>query len=449
MKAVIKETGKNTVTLEVSVEKEKFEEAMEKSYRKNVKNIQLPGFRKGRVPRKVIEKYYGEGIFYEDAINFICPEAYQAAVSDLNIEPVDSPDIDIVSIGKDESFVFSAKVTVKPEFELPEYKGVEMDKIEHKVLAADVNREIERMREQNARLVTIDDRPIKKGDIAVIDYEGFIDDTPFDGGKGENYSLEIGSGQFIPGFEDQLVGKNAGDDVKVTVTFPKEYHAEDLREKEAVFNVKIRNIRQKELPKKDDEFAKDVSEFETFDELKADIKNKLEKEAEEITQREKENKVLEIIAGKTEIDIPDCMIEAQANDMIQDFGYKIAQQGLTLEQYMQYSGLTLDSLRDQFREGAQTSVTNRLIIEKIAKQENIEASEEDIEKEIAKMAEMYKMEADKVRDIMKDSLEGLKKDIVVNKTLELLVSNSVTKKTSKKKEVKKDESGTDSSGADK
>lgn len=449
MKAIIKETEKNSVTLEITVDNKKFEEALEKAYKKNVKHIQLPGFRKGKAPRKMIEKYYGEGVFYEDAINFVCPTAFEDAVEELKIEPVDRPEIDIVKIGDDEPFVFSAKVTVKPEFELPEYKGVKLDKIEHKVLMADVDREIEKMREQNARLVTVDNSAIKSGDIAVIDYEGFIDDVPFEGGKGENHSLEIGSGQFIPGFEEQLEGKKADDELDVTVNFPEDYHAEDLKGKKAVFKVKIHNVQKKELPKKDDEFAKDVSEFDTFEELRDDVKKKLEEDAQTKTKREKEDKVLEIIAEGTEIEIPDCMIDEQIDKMVQDFGYRISQQGLSLEQYTQYTGLTLDSMREQFREGAAKSVKSNLILEKVANAENIEATDEDVEAEINKMADMYKMEIEKVRDIMKGSLDGMKQEIKVNKTLEYLVKNSVTNKTTKKKDVNENESGTDGSRADK
>ena len=449
MKAIIKETEKNSVTLEITVDNKKFEEALEKAYKKNVKHIQLPGFRKGKAPRRMIEKYYGEGVFYEDAINFVCPTAFEDAVEELKIEPVDRPEIDIVKIGDDEPFVFSAKVSVKPEFELPEYKGLKLDKIEHKVLMADVDREIEKMREQNARLVTVDNRAIKNGDIAVIDYEGFIDDVPFEGGKGENHSLEIGSGQFIPGFEEQLEGKKTDDELDVTVNFPEDYHAEDLKGKKAVFKVKIHNVQKKELPKKDDEFAQDVSEFDTFEELRADVKKKLEEDAQTKTKREKEDKVLEIITEGTEIEIPDCMIDEQIDKMVQDFGYRISQQGLSLEQYTQYTGLTLDSMREQFREGAVKSVKSNLILEKIANAENIEATDEDVEAEISKMAEMYKMETEKVKDIMKGSLDGMKEEIKVNKTLEYLVEKSVTNKTTKKKDVNENESGTDGSGADK
>lgn len=449
MKSEVKGKEKNIVTLEIRVDKEKFDEALEKAYRKNVKQIAIPGFRKGKAPRKFIEKFYGAAVFYEDAVNFACPPAYEAAVEEHKLMPVDQPEIEeITEIGEGKDLVFTMKVTVKPEFELPEYKGIKLDKIEHKVLVKDVDAEIDRMREQNARLVDVEGRAIKKGDIAVIDYEGFCDGVAFEGGKGENHSLEIGSGQFIPGFEDQLIGKKLDEDVTVSVKFPEEYHAEDLKGKDAEFKVKIKGIKKKELPAKDDEFAKDVSEFDTFDELKADVRAKLEENAKTRTQREKEDKVLEQIAEKTEIDIPECMINAQADRMLQEFAYNLSSQGLSLDQYRKFTGGTLESIRDQFKERAATAVKGNLILEKIAEAEKIEATDEDIDKELQKMADMYKMEIEKVRELMASSLDGMKNEIVINKTLEFLVDKSTVKRA-KKKGVNEDESGTGGSGADK
>jgi len=432
MTSKITSTEKNTVMVEMTIDKAKFEEAMEKSYKKNVKSIQIPGFRKGKAPRRFIEKLYGEGVFYEDAINFVCPDAYDAAIEELKLEPVDRPEIDIVSIGEGD-LVLSAKVTVKPEFELPEYKGVKLDKIEYKVLEKDVDAEIKRMLEQNARLVPVENRAVKKGDITVIDFEGFVDGVAFEGGKGENHTLEIGSGQFIPGFEDQLIGKKIDEDVEVNVTFPEEYHAEDLKGKDAMFKVKIHSIKKKELPAKDDEFAKDVSEFDTFEELRADVKSKLQEDAKIRTQREKEDKVMEAIAEKTEIDIPECMIAQQTEKMIQEFGYKISQQGLNLEQYMQYTGMTFETLQEQFKGNAEKAVKGNLILEKISKAENIEATEEDVEEQFKKMADMYGMEVDKIKEIMKNSEGSIKEEIVINKTLEFLTANSTVKRATKKK----------------
>ena len=434
MKSKITNTEKNMVTIELTIEKAKFDEAMEKAYKKNVKSFQIPGFRKGKAPRRFIEKMYGEAIFYEDAINFVCPEAYQTAVDKLKLEPVDQPEIDIVSVGEGD-LVLSAKVAVKPEFELPEYKGVKLDKIDYKVTEKDVDAEIKRMLEQNARLVPVENRAAKKGDITVIDFEGFVDGVAFEGGKGENHSLELGSGQFIPGFEDQLIGKKIGEDVEVNVTFPEEYHAEDLKGKAAMFKVKINSIKKKELPAKDDEFAKDVSEFDTFEELRADIKSKLQQDAEIRTQREKEDKVIEAIAEKTEIDIPDCMIQQQIDRMLQDFSYRISQQGLSLEQYAQFTGLTVEALRDQFKENAEKAVKGNLIIEKIAKTEKIKATAADVEKQFKKMAEMYGMEVDKIKEIMKNSTDSIKEEIVINKTLEFLTENSTVKRAAAKKKT--------------
>lgn len=449
MKSEIKSKEKNIATLEITIDKEAFDKAVEKAYKKRVKSIAIPGFRKGKAPRKFIEKYYGEGIFYEDAINIAFPEAYEKAIEEHKLEPVDSPKVDIVKIGGEEDSVFTAEVPLKPEFDLPEYKGIKIEKVEHNVLVKDVDAEIERMREQNARLVTVEKRAIKKGDIAVIDYEGFTDGAAFEGGKGEDHELEIGSGQFIPGFEDQLIGAKTGDDVTVSVKFPDEYHAEELKGKDAEFKVKIKAIKKKELPAKDDEFAKDVSEFDTFEELKADVRKKLEENAKIRVLREKEDKVLAAIAEKTEIDIPECMIEQQTDKMLQDFAYNLQSQGLSVDAYLKYTGATTDSIREQFKENAGKAVKDNLILEKIAEAEKIEATDEDVEKELQKTADMYNMDIEKVRSLMKSAMDGMKKDIVINKTLEFLAENSAVKRATKKKEVKTDESGTGSSRTDK
>ena len=448
MAVKVEKIEKNIVKLEIEVSNEIFEQAMEKSYRKNVKYINLPGFRKGKAPRKFIEKTYGEAVFYEDAINFACPDAYEKAIEEAGIIAVSQPEIDIVKIGNGENFVFSATVTVKPEFEVSEYKGIKVEKIDTRVLVKDVNAEIDRMREQNARLVTVEDRAIKKGDIAVIDYEGFVDGVAFLGGKDENHNLEIGSGQFIPGFEDQLIGKKTGADVEVKVTFPEEYHAEELKGKDAVFKVKVNAIKAKELPKADDEFAKDVSDFETLAELSADIKAKLSEAAKTRAKRETEDKIVEAIAEKTEIEIPDCMVETQIDRMLDDYNYRLSSQGLSLEQYLQFTGMTMENIREQFKESAYKSVKWNLILEKIAEIEKIEATEEEVEEQLKTIAEQYKMEVDKVRSIMGASLSNLENEIKTNKTLDFLVDNASIEKKSSKKGVKKDESSADGSGAD-
>ncbi len=437
----------NKVKLTIEVDKQAFEEGVEKAYRKNVKYISIPGFRKGKAPRKVCEKYYGEGVFYEDAINFVCPDAYDKAVAKSGIKPVDRPEVDIEQLESGKAFVFTAVVAVKPEFEVAEYKGIKLDKIEYKVLAKDVNAEIDRRREQNARLVSIE-TAAKKGNIAVIDYEGFVDGVAFDGGKGENHNLELGSGQFIPGFEDQLIGKKAGQEVDVNVTFPTEYHAEELAGKEAVFKVKINEVKKKELPAADDEFAKDVSEFDTLDELKADIKAKMTEANNVRAKRETEDKIVDAIAEKTEIDIPECMIETQIDKMLQDFEYRISAQGITLEQYQQVTGIDEATMRGQFKDGAARSVKINLILEKIAEIEKIEVTKEEIEEELKRMSEQYSMELKKVKNIMKNSMDGLKADLSVNKTLTFLVDNAKITKKAKSKGEEKDESGADGNRAD-
>ncbi len=432
MNVKVEKTDKNVVTLEIEVEKEKFEEGMEKSYRKNVKSIVIPGFRKGKAPRRFVEKYYGEAVFYEDAINFVCPDAYDEAIQENNIYPVAQPEIDIVQIGGGENFIFKAIVTVKPEFELAAYKGVKVDKIEHIPTDADVDAEISRMQEQNASIVTVEDRPVETGDIAVIDYEGFVDGVPFEGGAAKGHELTIGSGQFIPGFEDQLIGKKSGEDCDVNVTFPAEYHAEELKGKAAVFKVTVHAIKKKELPALDDEFAKDVSEFDTFDALKADIKDKMTKAGETRALRETEDKILDTIAAATEIDIPRPMIETQIDKMMDDFNYRLSSQGITLEQYAGYMGSTVEAMRGQFEENATKSVKANLILEKIAETEKIEATEDEIDAELQKMADTYKMEIEKIKKIMGGNTDSIAADLRVNKTLSFLVENAEIKKARKK-----------------
>lgn len=433
MNVEVKESEKNKIILEIEVDDDVFEDALNKSYLKNRKNISIPGFRKGKAPRRFIEKYYGEGIFYEDAINIVCPEAYDKAIEEKGIEPVDRPEIDIISIGSGQKFKFSAEVWVKPEVNLSEYKGVEVEKVEYKIADDDVEKEILVMREKNSRMVEVTDRPVAEGDIAVIDYEGFVDGEAFEGGKGENYHLTIGSGHFIPGFEEQLVGKNTGDEFTIDVKFPEEYHSEELKGKDAQFKVKINGIKVKELPEPDDEFAKDVSEFDTYAELFEDVKKRLLADAEARQKRDMEDRVLEAIADKTEIDIPECMIEQQADRMLQEYAYRLSSQGITLEQYAQYTGLDIDKIKEQFRENAQKAVKSNLILEKIAKVESIEVTDEEMEAEYAKMAEQYKMETEKFKDMMKGMEDSIKNDLKITKTLEFLVENAKLKEEKKKK----------------
>lgn len=439
MNVKLEDVEKNVVKLEIEVDNDAFEKGMQKSYIKNVKYITLPGFRKGKAPRKMIEKMYGESVFYDDAVNFIIPDAYEAAVEEKAITPVDQPEIDVVQIGEGKSFIFSAKVTVKPEVVLGDYKGIEVEKVEYTVSDEDIDAELSRMQNQNARIKTVEDRPAQNGDTVVIDFEGFVDGVAFEGGKGENYSLELGSGSFIPGFEDQLVGKNKDEEAEVNVTFPEDYHAEELKGKAAVFKVKIHEVKEKELPALDDEFAKDTSEFDTLDELKKDIRAKKEKEAENRTRLELESKVLEKVANNATIDIPACMVEHQIDKMMNDFAYRLQGQGLTLDKYMEYTGMDKDKMRDQFRPGAEPQVRTNLVVEKINQVEGIEATDEDVEAEYAKMAEQYGMELDKVKEIMQANEQALRNELKMTKTVDMLIDSAVlTEKKADKKEDKKE-----------
>ncbi len=437
MNAKVEKTGKNMVTLEIEVDKEVFEEGLEKAYRKNVKHIALPGFRKGKAPRKFIEKYYGDGVFFEDAINFVVPDAYDKAITENNIFPVAQPEIDIVKIGGGENFVFKAVVTVKPEFEVAAYKGVKVDKIEYIPKKEDVDAELSRMQEQNSRIVAIEGRNVENGDIVTIDYEGFMDGVAFPGGADKNHDLTIGSGQFIPGFEEQLIGKEAGAETEIQVTFPEEYHAEELKGKPATFKVTIHAIKKKELPVLDDEFAKDISEFDTLDALKEDINAKLTKAGEDRALRETEDKILEQIANDTEIDIPRPMIETQIDKILDDFRYRLSSQGLSLEQYVEYTGMKLSDMRAQYEETATRAVKANLILEKIAALEEIKVTDEEVEAELQKMADAYKMELDKIKQLMGGNMEGLIADLTTNKTLEFLVANASIKKAAAKKAAAK------------
>ena len=419
----VEKVDKNVVSFEFSVSAEEFETGIEKSYRKNVGKINVQGFRKGKAPRKIIEKYYGAEIFYEDAINIVLPDAYDKAVEENKIFPVDQPEIDIKGeISKENGVTFTAKVTVKPEFELGTYKGVSAAKVSHRTLKKDIDAEIDKMRERNSRMVTVEDRAVQKDDIANIDYEGFVDGVAFEGGKGEGFDLTIGSGQFIPGFEDQLIGKNTGDEVDVNVTFPEEYHAEDLKGKDAVFKVKINSVKFKELPELDDEFAKDVSEFDTLEDLKKDVKEKLSAAGKEKAKHETEENVVKAVCDNTEIDIPDAMINSQIEKMIRDFDMQLRYQGLNLEQYMKYTGLTIDSIKEQYKEEAAKNVKTSLVLEKVCSVENIEATDAEVEKEYNTMAEQNNM---KVEDIKKYVNEvDVKERIKAQKTIQFLVDNA-------------------------
>ena len=429
---------KNTVKLTIGVDKETFEKAVDKAYKKNVKQITIPGFRKGKAPRKIIEKYYGEGVFYEDAVNFVCPEAYEYAVKEAGIEPVDRPEIDIETIGGEEDLVLTATVTVKPEVTLGEYKGIKCEKTVYETKDEDVDAEIKANAEKSARLVSVEDRAVQMGDITVIDFEGFTDGVAFEGGKGTNHTLEIGSGQFIPGFEDQLVGAEIGVETEVNVTFPEQYHSEELKGKPAVFKVTVKEIKVKELPELDDDFAKDVSEFDTFEAYKNSIKEKLDKSNEARTKAEFENKLVEAVCENAEIDIPQCMIDNRIEELIREFGYRLSSQGLNMEQYMQITGATADTFKEQFKDQAEAQVKSSLVLEKIVKLENIEVTEEDVEKELQTMADMYCMELDKVKTLIGDNeKESMKEDLKMKKAVELIAENAKVGKSAAKKTTAK------------
>lgn len=431
----VKNVEENVVELEFSIDAKTFEDGVMKSYRKNVKKIQLPGFRKGKAPKMMIEKMYGPEVFYDDAINFVFPEAYDAAVKEAGITPVDRPEVDVKEIGKDIDLVLTAKVTVKPEVTIENYKGIEIPKTEYTVSNEDVNKEISAMAERNSRLVTVEDRAAKLGDTAIIDYEGFVDGVAFEGGKGEGHNLELGSGQFIPGFEDQIVGKKTGEEFDVTVTFPEQYHAEELQGKEAVFKVKLNELKEKVLPALDDEFAKDVSEFDTLEELKADTKAKLEKAAEEKATNENESAILDFLSENLKANIPTVMIESQIDGMLKDFEMRITSQGIDLNTYLTYTGMDEKTMRESFREQAERRVKTTLALEKIRELEQISATDEEAEEEIKKMAEQYKMEVEKIKSFLQ--LEDVKEDVSMRKTMDFLLENAKEKKAAKKTAAKK------------
>lgn len=425
MSVQVETLEKNMAKLTVEVSADKLEEALQGAYLKQKNKISLPGFRKGKVPRKMIEKMYGPEIFFEDAANQLIQENYGAAADESGVDIVSRPTIDIIQIEKGKPFIFTAEVAVKPEVTLGKYKGITVTKIDVSVTDEEVDAAVEKERNNNARTITVEDRSIQEGDTAVIDFEGFVDGEAFEGGKGENQSLEIGSHSFIDTFEEQLIGKNSGDETEVNVTFPEEYHAKELAGKPAVFKVKIHEIRTKELPEADDEFAQDVSEFDTLAEYREDIRKKLAEEKEANARRAKEDEAVRKIAEDASMEIPDAMIDLQVETMIDEFAQRITMQGLSFEQYMQFSGVTMDKMKEQIRPDAVTRIRSSLVLEKIAEEEKIEATEEDIEAEIQKMADAYGMEADKVKEVMGDAeKESMKKDLAVQKAVAFVMDNA-------------------------
>ena len=417
---------KNRFELQFSVDKATFDAAVTKVYNKKAKNINVPGFRKGKAPRSIVEKMYGVGVFYEDAINDLIPEAYEAAIKEAALEVVGQPEFDVVSLD-DNGLVLSAKVYVKPEVEIKDYAGIEVEKTVEAVTDEDVAKEIELVRERNSREIEVTDRAAEMGDTAVIDFEGFCDGVAFEGGKGTDYALKLGSGSFIPGFEEQVAGHSIDEEFDVNVTFPTEYHAADLAGKEAIFKVKIHAITKVELPVLDDDFAKDVSEFDTFDEYKADIKAKIEKRREAEADRAVEDKLMEALIEKLEADIPEPMFVEETENFVRDYDSRLRMQGLDLMTYFKYTGLDLDSLRAQMRPQAERQVKGRLALEKIAALEGIEATEEDIEAEFKGIAEAYNIEVAQVKASI--SADAIAADMKVKKALDLVKekANVITK----------------------
>ncbi|HWR62625.1 MAG TPA: trigger factor [Clostridia bacterium] len=428
MNSKLEKIENNVAALEISVSAEKLEEGIMKSYLKNVKKFNIPGFRKGKAPRKIIERHYGEGVFYEDAINIVCPVEYDNAVKEHNLEPVDRPDIDIVEIESGKGLVFKATVTVKPEVVLGQYKGIEAEKKEYNVTDEDVDNEIEKMREKNARLVEVIDRPVKKGDITIIDFKGFVDGVQFEGGTSENHRLEIGSEQFIPGFEDQLIGAEIGKEVDVNVQFPEGYRSEELSGKPALFKVTVKEIKEKQLLSLDDEFAKDVSEFDTLEELKADIRKKREEESKRLEKQQYEDDVINKIVENATVDIPQVMIDAQVNIMLRDFDYQLRYQGLNLEAYLKYMNMDIEKLKESYLEVAKGRVKSQLVLEKIAGIEAVAATEEDLNEELEKTSKQYNKDLEELKKTLKDDeIEYIKDGIIIQKTIDFLVESSITK----------------------
>lgn len=426
MSLQVEKLEKNMAKLTIEVAPEELEKAIEKAYQKNKKRISVPGFRKGKVPRQMIEKMYGKEIFYEDAVNALVPDAYAKALDECEEEIVSSPQIDVVQIEAGQPFIFTAEVALKPEVRLGKYKGVKVSKTDVNVTDEEVDAEIEKERERNARNVAVEDRAVKDGDMTVLDFEGFVDGVAFKGGKGENYPLTIGSGAFIPGFEDQLIGAEIGKEVEVQVTFPQNYHSEELKGKPAVFKCTVKEIKEKELPELDDEFAGDVSEFDTLAEYKDDVRKKITARKEEEAKGVKTDAVVDAIINDSDMEIPEAMIETQQRQMVEDFEQRIRMQGLQLEQYYQMTGNNYEKLLEQVKPQALKGIQSRLVLEAVAEKENIKATEEDFEKEIDKMAEMYRMENDKVKSMLDESgQKSVMNDIAIQKAIDFVVENAV------------------------
>lgn len=428
MSLQVEKLEKNMAKLTVEVGAEELEKAIEKAYQKQKKQISIPGFRKGKVPRQIVEKMYGKEVFYEDAANELIPDAYDKALSECEEDIVSSPKIEVTQIEAGKPFIFTATVALKPEVKLGKYKGLKIDKIDAEVTEEEVDAEINRERENNARNITVEDRPVKDGDMTTIDFEGFVDGVAFEGGKGENYPLTIGSGAFIPGFEEQLVGAEIGKEVEVNVTFPEDYQAEDLRGKAAVFKCTVREIKEKELPELDDEFASEVSEFETLAEYREDVKKNLAEKKAKDAKNAREDAAIKAAVEVAEMEIPDAMLETQQRQMVDEFAQRITMQGLSMEQYFQFTGTNYQKMVDQVKPQALERIKSRLVLEAIAEAEKIEATEEEYEKELETMAEVYQMDVAKVKELMDErEKKNIMQDLAVRKAAEFVAENAKEK----------------------
>ena len=421
-----KTENKNEVKLEFTIEAAKFDEAIKTVYSKNAKYFNIPGFRKGKAPMNIVEKYYGDEIFYEDAFNEVVPEVYEKELKENNIEAVSRPDLDVKQIGKGQDLIFTAVVQTKPEVKLGKYKGIELKKVEYNVSDADIEHELGHMQEKNARLVSVEDRPVEKGDITVIDFEGFVDGVAFEGGKAQNHELTIGSNTFIPGFEDQIIGMKIDEEKDINVKFPEDYFSENLKGKDAVFKVKLHEIKKKELPKLDDEFAKDVSEFDTLKELKESIKQKIEEENKTKAKYEMQDAAVKAVCDDVEIDIPSGMIETEVDNMVREIEQRLSYQGMKLENYLQIIGKTNEEFRKEYEEQAKTTVKNRIVIEAIIKAEKIEPDELTVEEKIKEMAEMYGQKEEQLKQ-NEGFVQYIKESLKSEKAVEFIVENAKIK----------------------
>ena len=428
MSVQVEKLEKNMAKLTIEVAAEELEKAIEAAYQKNKSKISIPGFRKGKVPRQMIERMYGKEVFYEDAANALIPDAYEKALDECEEDIVSSPSIDVVQIEAGKPFIFTAEVALKPEVKLGKYKGVKVEKADITVTDEEVDAEINKERENNARNIEVTDRAVKDGDITTLDFEGFVDGVAFEGGKGENYPLTIGSGAFIPGFEEQLIGAEIGKEVEVNVTFPEDYQAEDLKGKAAVFKCTVKEIKEKQLPELDDEFASEVSEFETLAEYKADVKGKLEERKAKEAKDAKEAAVIEAIVKDSDMEIPEAMLATQQRQMVDEFAQRIQMQGLSIDQYFQFTGSSYEQMIEQVKPQAEKRIQSRLVLEAVAKAENITATDEDYEDELKVMAEAYQMEVEKVKELLPEkSVAQIKEDIAVKKAAEFVVENAKEK----------------------